>query len=144
MFDTWRMLRSGMYGQDDYVLAAVSIYLDLLNMFLLHPQSARRRAGAGNGAPLGVRPFTARSIRSASVRSDAVMPPASCVDSDMSDLRVANVDVGMVIHRVGDDRDAIHERDAVGERLEGERLHQHVAAPRPAGKSAEGALNLEV
>jgi modulator of FtsH protease len=34
VFDTWRLLRSGMYGQDDYVLAAVSIYLDLLNMFL--------------------------------------------------------------------------------------------------------------
>ncbi|HEX3866417.1 MAG TPA: Bax inhibitor-1/YccA family protein [Gemmatimonadaceae bacterium] len=34
VFDTWRLLRSGAYGQDDYVLAAVSIYLDLLNMFL--------------------------------------------------------------------------------------------------------------
>ena len=34
VFDTWRVLRSGVYGQDDYVLAAVSIYLDLLNMFL--------------------------------------------------------------------------------------------------------------
>lgn len=34
VFDTWRLLRSGMYGQDDYVLAAVSIYLDLLNMFM--------------------------------------------------------------------------------------------------------------
>jgi modulator of FtsH protease len=34
VFDTWRITRSGMYGQDDYVLAAVSIYLDLLNMFL--------------------------------------------------------------------------------------------------------------
>jgi len=34
VFDTWRIVRSGMYGQDDYVLAAVSIYLDLLNMFL--------------------------------------------------------------------------------------------------------------
>jgi FtsH-binding integral membrane protein len=34
VFDTWRLLRSGMYGQDDYVLAAVAIYLDLLNMFL--------------------------------------------------------------------------------------------------------------
>src|SRR6476620_6333292 len=30
VFDTWRILRSGQYGQDDYVLAAVSIYLDLL------------------------------------------------------------------------------------------------------------------
>lgn len=34
VFDTWRLLRSGQYGQDDYVTAAVSIYLDLLNMFL--------------------------------------------------------------------------------------------------------------
>lgn len=34
VFDTWRIVRSGAYGQDDYVLAAVSIYLDLLNMFL--------------------------------------------------------------------------------------------------------------
>ena len=34
VFDTWRLLRSGAYGQDDYVTAAVAIYLDLLNMFL--------------------------------------------------------------------------------------------------------------
>ena len=34
VFDTWRLVRSGQYGQDDYVLAAVAIYLDLLNMFL--------------------------------------------------------------------------------------------------------------
>ena len=34
VFDTWRLLRSGVYGQDDYVLAAVAIYLDLLNMFM--------------------------------------------------------------------------------------------------------------
>jgi FtsH-binding integral membrane protein len=34
VFDTWRLLKSGTLGQDDYVLAAVSIYLDLLNMFL--------------------------------------------------------------------------------------------------------------
>jgi FtsH-binding integral membrane protein len=34
VFDTWRLLRSGAYGQDDYVLAAVAIYLDLLNMFI--------------------------------------------------------------------------------------------------------------
>lgn len=34
VFDTWRLLRSGQLGQDDYVLATVSIYLDLLNMFL--------------------------------------------------------------------------------------------------------------
>lgn len=34
VFDTWRILRSGQYGQDDYVFAAVSIYLDLINMFV--------------------------------------------------------------------------------------------------------------
>lgn len=34
VFDTWRIVRSGQFGQDDYVMAAVSIYLDLLNMFL--------------------------------------------------------------------------------------------------------------
>lgn len=32
VFDTWRMRNA--FGPDDYVLAAVSIYLDLLNMFL--------------------------------------------------------------------------------------------------------------
>lgn len=34
VFDTWRLLRSGAYGQDDYVMTAVAIYLDLLNMFI--------------------------------------------------------------------------------------------------------------
>ena len=34
VFDTWRILRSGQYGADDYVPAAVNIYLDLLNLFL--------------------------------------------------------------------------------------------------------------
>jgi FtsH-binding integral membrane protein len=34
VFDTWRILRSGVYGENDYVAAAVQIYLDLLNMFL--------------------------------------------------------------------------------------------------------------
>lgn len=32
VFDTWRM--RNVFGPDDYVLAAVSIYLDLLNMFI--------------------------------------------------------------------------------------------------------------
>jgi len=44
VFDTWRVLRSGTYGQDDYVLATVSIYLDLLNMFLF----IVRLLGGGN------------------------------------------------------------------------------------------------
>jgi modulator of FtsH protease len=34
VFDTWRIVRSGQYGEDDYVAAAVQIYLDLLNMFI--------------------------------------------------------------------------------------------------------------
>ena len=34
VFDTWRIVRSGTYGEEDYVAAAVQIYLDLLNMFL--------------------------------------------------------------------------------------------------------------
>jgi FtsH-binding integral membrane protein len=32
VFDTWRI--RNVYGPDDYVLAAVAIYLDLLNLFL--------------------------------------------------------------------------------------------------------------
>jgi FtsH-binding integral membrane protein len=32
VFDTWRM--RNLFGPDDYIIAAVSIYLDLLNMFL--------------------------------------------------------------------------------------------------------------
>lgn len=34
VFDTWRIVRSGEFGEDDYVPAAVRIYLDLLNIFL--------------------------------------------------------------------------------------------------------------
>lgn len=34
VFDTWRIMRSNHYGPDDYVPAAVAIYLDLLNIFL--------------------------------------------------------------------------------------------------------------
>jgi len=34
VFDTWRFIRSGRFGQEDYVFAAVQIYLDLLNMFM--------------------------------------------------------------------------------------------------------------
>jgi FtsH-binding integral membrane protein len=34
VFDTWRLLRSGQLGPDDYALASVNIYLDLLNMFM--------------------------------------------------------------------------------------------------------------
>jgi FtsH-binding integral membrane protein len=34
VFDTWRFMRSGRFGPEDYVFAAVQIYLDLLNMFM--------------------------------------------------------------------------------------------------------------
>ncbi|MBK8250615.1 MAG: Bax inhibitor-1/YccA family protein [Gemmatimonadetes bacterium] len=43
VFDTWRI--RNLYGPDDYVAAAVNIYLDLLNMFLaiLHLLGGRSR-----------------------------------------------------------------------------------------------------
>lgn len=46
VFDTWRIVRSGAYGEDDYVPAAVQIYLDLLNIFLaiLHLLGGNRRS----------------------------------------------------------------------------------------------------
>ncbi len=34
VFDTWRITRSGQLGDQDYVFAAVTIFLDLLNLFL--------------------------------------------------------------------------------------------------------------
>ena len=34
VYDTWRIVRSGEFGEDDYVLAAVRIYIDLLNIFM--------------------------------------------------------------------------------------------------------------
>jgi modulator of FtsH protease len=45
VFDTWRLVRSGAYGPDDYVPAAVMIYLDLLNLFIgiLSLLNGRRR-----------------------------------------------------------------------------------------------------
>lgn len=44
VFDTWRIVRSGQYGENDYVAAAVRIYLDLINIFLaiLNLLSGRR------------------------------------------------------------------------------------------------------
>jgi len=46
VFDTWRIVRSGVYGPDDYVPAAVMIYLDLLNLFIgiLSLLNGRRRS----------------------------------------------------------------------------------------------------
>ena len=43
VFDTWRIAALGQLGQDDYVLAAVSIYLDLLNMFMFILSAVGRR-----------------------------------------------------------------------------------------------------
>lgn len=34
VFDTWRITRSGQFTDQDYVFAAVTIFLDLLNLFL--------------------------------------------------------------------------------------------------------------
>ncbi|MDE3152775.1 MAG: Bax inhibitor-1/YccA family protein [Gemmatimonadota bacterium] len=34
VFDTWRITRSGQFGDQDYVIAAVTIFVDLLNLFL--------------------------------------------------------------------------------------------------------------
>jgi FtsH-binding integral membrane protein len=34
VFDTWRITRSGQFGDEDYVFAAVTIFVDLLNLFL--------------------------------------------------------------------------------------------------------------
>jgi FtsH-binding integral membrane protein len=46
VFDTWRLVRSGQYGPEDYVPAAVSIYLDMLNLFIaiLSLLGGRRRS----------------------------------------------------------------------------------------------------
>ena len=50
--------------------------------------------------------------------------------------RVANVDVGVMIHRFGEVRDASNEADPQGERREPERLRQRIASACPAGKRA--------
>jgi hypothetical protein len=50
----------------------------------------------------------------------------------------------MVVHLVGNFRDAIDESDSAGELLKGERLSQNVAASRPARQSTKRALNLYV
>src|ERR1041385_7694548 len=60
------------------------------------------------------------------------------------DLGVADVDVRMMIHVVGDARQPIDEANAVGEAVEGERLRQHVAATRPSGQRSQRALYLEI
>jgi hypothetical protein len=60
------------------------------------------------------------------------------------DLGVSNVDVRMVIHVVGDSRQAVDEANSVGESIERERLGQDVAATRPPGQRSERALHFEI
>jgi hypothetical protein len=50
----------------------------------------------------------------------------------------------MMVHRVRRHRDAIDEGDAVGKAPERVRLHQRFRAARPAGESAQRALNFEI
>jgi hypothetical protein len=50
----------------------------------------------------------------------------------------------MVIHIVGDARQAVDEANAVRESVEGERLRQRAASPRPTRKPPERTLNLEI
>src|SRR5688572_15741972 len=49
-----------------------------------------------------------------------------------------------MVHVVRNARDAIHERDPVGEARKGERLHERVTATRPAVQRAERAMDLDV
>lgn len=60
------------------------------------------------------------------------------------DLRVSDVDVGMVIEIVGDPGDAVDESNAVGEPLERKDLRKRAAAARPAGKRAKRPLHFEI
>jgi hypothetical protein len=50
----------------------------------------------------------------------------------------------MVIHFVGDARQAIDEANAVGKSIEGERLCERAAPARPTGKPPERTLNLDI
>src|SRR5437868_14966434 len=63
---------------------------------------------------------------------------------DTRDLRVSDVDIGMMIARVCCFCDAVHEGDTLGERSEGKCLHESIAPTRPPGQAAEGALNFEI
>ena len=58
--------------------------------------------------------------------------------------RVSDVDIGMVIHRLGDVRHARDECDARRKRWETIRLRQRVAAPRPTRQPAKLPLNPDV
>lgn len=50
----------------------------------------------------------------------------------------------MVIHVVGNARQAIDEANAVGESVEGERLRERASPARPTGKPPERTLNFEI
>ena len=54
-------------------------------------------------------------------------------------LPVADVEVGVVVHRLGLVGDPVHEEDGLGERRELERLHDLVALARPPGERRRGA-----
>ena len=71
VFDTWRIVRSGQYGPDDYVPAAVNIYLDLLNLFLAIVSAARRPASGLTETGC------AHSRRSSRIRMTRPSPPAA-------------------------------------------------------------------
>src|SRR5262245_41751129 len=55
--------------------------------------------------------------------------------------RMADVDVGMMVHRLRDISDASHERDRAREGWKAIRLRERVPAARPSGKSAELTLD---
>jgi hypothetical protein len=58
--------------------------------------------------------------------------------------RMSDVDIGMVIHRLGDVRNARDECDARRKRWETIRLRQRVAAPRPTWQPAKLPLDPDV
>ena len=60
------------------------------------------------------------------------------------ETRVPDVDVGVMIHRFGEIRDASNEADARRERREPERLRERIASARPTRKRAKLALDADV
>ena len=60
------------------------------------------------------------------------------------ETRVPDVDVGVMIHRFGEIRDASNEADPRRERREPERLRERIASARPTGKRAKLALDADV
>src|SRR5262245_7419181 len=60
------------------------------------------------------------------------------------DLAPSNVEIGVVVRLLGEEADADHEPDRVGERRALVGLHDLVAVARPPGKAFEGGCNLGV